>query len=107
MSIPNAYESMSKEELVTLLTSKFPEGAKGFREAVEEDTGSFVAFENAGSFVAFKNAGSFTVGLALNWDDSDGTLLVHWQDGCEEWTSYVRSATLQEIRDAGFVIPEA
>lgn len=98
MSIPNAYESMSKEELVTLLTSKLPEGAKGFREAVEEDTGSFVAFENAESF---------TVGLALDWDDSDGTLLVHWQDGCEEWTRYVRSATLQEIRDAGFVIPEA
>ena len=98
MSIPNAYESMSKEELVALLTSKFPEGAKGFREAVEEDTGSFVAFENAGSF---------TVGLALDWDDSDGTLLAHWHDGCEEWTSYVRSATLQEIRDAGFKIPEA
>ena len=98
MSIPNAYESMSKEELVALLTSKFPEGAKGFREAVEEDTRSFVAFDNAEHF---------TVGLALDWDDSDGTLLVHWQDGCEEWISYVRSATLQEIRDAGFKIPEA
>lgn len=98
MSIPNAYESMSKEELVTLLTSKFPEGAKGFREAVEEDAGSFVAFENAGSF---------TVGLALDWDDSDGTLLAHWRDGCEEWINFARPATLKEIRDAGFKIPEA
>lgn len=98
MSIPNAYESMSKEELVALLTSKFPEGAKGFREAVEEDTWSFVAFESVGNF---------TVGLALDWDDSDGTLLAHWQDGCEEWINFARPATLKEIRDAGFKIPEA
>ena len=94
----NAYESMSKDKLVALLTSKFPEGAKGFREAYEEDTGSFVAFENAGGV---------TIGLAFEWDASDGTLRVHWQDGCEEWVEYVRSATLQEIRDAGYIIPEA
>lgn len=98
MSIPNAYESMSKEELIELLTSKFPEGAKGYREADADDAGSFVAFENAGAF---------TVGLAFEWDGDDGTLRVHWHDGCEEWISYVRPATLQEIRDAGFKIPEA
>lgn len=100
MSILNAYESMSKEELVELLTYKFPEGAKGYREAVEEDTGSFVAFETG-------NGGQFVVGLAFEWDGDDGTLRVHWQDGCEEWAKYVRPATVQEIRDAGFKIPEA
>lgn len=100
MSIPNAYESMSKEELVALLTSKFPEGAKGFREADADDVGSFVAFELDGS-------PSFLVGFAKEWDASDATLCVTYGDGCEGWIGYARPATLQEIRDAGFKIPEA
>ena len=100
MSIQNAYESMSKEELVVLLTSKFPEGAKGFREVDEDDVGSFVAFELTG------NPG-FLVGFAKEWDSSDTTLCVTYGDGCEEWINFARPATLKEIRDAGFKIPEA
>jgi hypothetical protein len=100
MSTPNAYESMSKEELVELLTSKFPEGAKGYREADADDAGSFVAFELTGH-------PRFLVGFAKEWDSSDMTLCVTYGDGCEEWINFARPATLQEIRDAGFKIPEA